>query len=182
MQQTKLTAGDSLNYTVAVAGYVPADGWVLKYRLVPRSGTGTAVDITSSASGTDHLVQVGPSETANWAAGMYGWASYVERAGERYTVASGQLQVLPDPLTLQPGADTRSQAEISLEAVTAKLRGVGGSAVESYTINGRELRRYPLADLIKLEQKLKAEVAAERRAAGLKDGTGTVRRILVRMP
>ena len=50
-----------------------------------------------------------------------------------------------------------------------------------YKINGRELETYPLADLLLLERRFKAEVDGERIAAGLQP-RGGVKRILVRMP
>lgn len=181
MQQTTLVAGDSLNYAVTVPEYLPADGWSLKYRLVPRAANASEFTITATASGGEYLVQVGPSQTANWTPGLYAWASWVERTGERYSIAQGQLTIKPDPAQIAAGTDTRSAAEIALEMVQIKLRGLATAAVESYTIAGRQLRNYPLADLVKLEAKLKSEVAAERRAAGIKDSTGTVRRVLVRM-
>lgn len=181
--QPQITAGDTLNFEVPVSGYASADGWALKFRLVPRASGGAPIEFTTIA-GTDgaaHLVQVGASTTAAWAPGVYSWTSWVERPGERYSVSRGQVSVLPDPASQTGGYDARSQAEIALEAVNAVLQGRATDAVARYRINGREVERYSIPDLQRLRSLLEADVARERRAAGLADRTGTVQRILVRM-
>lgn len=178
--QQDLIAGDSLNFLTAGGDYPASAGWVLIYYLTPRSA-GSNITITATAEGDDHRVAVAGSTTANWTPGAYGWAARVERAGERYTLERGQITIAANPATLTAGTDTRSVAEIALENVQAFLRGQATAGVLRYKINGREIERYSMADLIVLEGKLQAEVAAARRAAGLDDQRGTVRRILVRM-
>jgi enamine deaminase RidA (YjgF/YER057c/UK114 family) len=178
--QQQLIAGDTLNFATAVAQYPPTDGWVLKFRLVPRTTGGVAITLTSAADGTDHRVQAAASTTSGWAAGPYSWSSWVEKAGESYTVESGQITILPDPRQVAAGLDSRSQAEQALDAINAKLAGKASDAIERYTINGREIRYYPLADLIKLRSHFVQQVAIDRKAAGLEKSTGAVRRILVR--
>ena len=37
----KLVAGDTLDFTDTVPDYPPADGWTLKYRLIPQFSTPT---------------------------------------------------------------------------------------------------------------------------------------------
>jgi hypothetical protein len=66
--------------------------------------------------------------------------------------------------------------------VKALLTGKATSGVESYRINDRELRSYSITELLKLQQSLAAEVAAETKAAGLMgaNAAGGRRRILVR--
>jgi|CXWL01.1.fsa_nt_gi hypothetical protein len=179
--QTSLVAGETLNYRVSVADYSAAAGWALTLYLNPRAG-GTNLSVASTADGTDHLLQVAAAATVSWAAGSYAWEIWASLGGERYRIQAGQLDVRASLIGASAGLDTRSAAELALAAVTAMLTGRAGDGVQRYKINDRELWRYPLPDLIKLEAKLKAEVAAERRAAGLADGTGTVRRILVRTP
>lgn len=182
--QSSIVAGDTLSFTVTLADYPASAGWTLSYRLTPRAA-GSAITFAATASGDDHQVDVDAATTAGWAQGSYTSGAWVSNGGgERYTVASegGQVVIQPDPSALPAGTDTRSDAEIALANVSALLKGKAGSGVEQYVINGRQLRSYPLADLIKLEAKLRAEVNAERVAAGLQPSGGGVRRILVRMP
>ena len=176
-----LTAGDSLNFTVVQSTYPASAGWVLKYRLVPRAVGGAAISIVGTASGDDHLIQVAAATTAGWAAGIYGWSSWVEKLGEVYTLESGQLTIAPDPRTVAAGTDTRTAAQAALDAITATLQGKATTADWLYRINDREVRSYTIQELLALETKLRADVAAERRAAGLVDRTNSARRVAVRM-
>ena len=180
MQET-LIAGDTLNYRATAPAYTPEDGWSLMFRLVPRSAGAAAIDVVGIASDGGWLVQVLASDTAAWSAGTYGWSAWVDRAGEVYTIESGQLTVRANPRTAAPGADTRLQSEIDLEAIQATLRGKASSATLMYQINGRRMESYTLTELLKLEAKYKREVDADRAAAGLVPQYGSgPRRILVR--
>lgn len=180
----KLIAGDTLDFTTSSASYLASDGWTLKYRLAPRFATPAQAPITLTATAYEvsaYRVQVAASATATWAAGVYSWASWVEKSGQRVTLEQGgELIVAPDPATVAQGADLRSSAEKALEAVTALLTGKATSGTESYVINGREMRSYSLPDLIKLQAKLKAEVNGERVAAGLAPPRSGIQRIFVR--
>ena len=92
--------------------------------------------------------------------------------------------VFMPPQQQQSGAaamlDTRSNARRALEAVEAYMADGNNLKAAGYTIAGRTLNRYTLADLIALKSHLQAEVqredAAARSAAGLPDK----RRIFVR--
>lgn len=161
-----LVAGDTLNFLTSTPGYSASDGWVLKYRLVPR-GAGAEIAITAAAEGADHRVQVAAATSATWAAGPYGWTAWVELTGQSYTVGAGQITIRPDLRTLAAGADTRSAAEQGLAAITALILGKATTGQLSYSIAGRQLQSYSLAELLRLEVKYKREVDAERAAAGL---------------
>lgn len=182
--QAQVVAGDTLKPAPLALASFPAGTWTLNYRFTPRFAGAAPVTFAASAAGTSHQVNVPAATTADWAPGTYtcnAWVSNV--AGERYAVASEtcQVTVQPNPATLPAGTDTRSQAELALAAVTAMITGKATTAVQRYKINGRELESYPLPDLLKLERKLKADVDAERVAAGLQPAGGA-KRILVRMP
>jgi hypothetical protein len=81
-----------------------------------------------------------------------------------------------------PGAlDGRTQAETDLAAVQTAIRSiVSGGGVKSYSIAGRNLQKYELADLIALESKLKAEVQRERAADLIANGKGNPHNLFVR--
>lgn len=181
--QPDLIAGDSLNYETIIAAYPPSAGWTAVLRLVPAAAGGVPIKITATANAAaDRYVwQVGPNTTANWPAGAYAWAIWVEKAGERYTQQRGRLLVAANPDILAVGTDTRSQAQRSLDSINALLEGRAADAQLSYKINGRELERYPLQDLLRMKAHFESAVASEQRAAGLSDPRGTSRRILVRM-
>lgn len=178
--QERLVLGDSLNFATAVNGYSAADGWTLHYRLVPR-GAGTPIDISSSAEGAAHRVQVIAATTGAWTAGAYSWHSYVTKGAESYTVGTGSTELLPNPRTTTSGLDLRSSAEQALAAVQAILLGKATSGTYSYRIGERELRSYTMQELLQLESKLKVEVKRERRYTALAAGMPDPTRVQVRL-
>lgn len=164
MLQDQITAGDTLNYTVSVPQYPATAGWVLKLRLVPRS-TGVAATYTAAASGADHRVTVSAAVTATWVAGAYGWATWVEKAGERYSLQSGQVTVLADPAQALESADTRTHAQKVLDAVQAVIEGRASSTQAEYQIAGRAVKHIPMAELLALRDRYAWMVRAEKSPA-----------------
>jgi hypothetical protein len=162
-----LTAGDTLDFTTAVPDYLASAGWTLKYRLAPRV-SGAAIDITSAADGDDHRVTATAATTAAWAAGFYGWSAYVEKAAERYTVDTGELQIRAASATIAAGTDNRSHVRKMLDAVRALLEGK--TDVVEYTINGRSMKKMSMAELRVLENQYSNAVASEDAAANLANG------------
>lgn len=184
--QATLAAGTTLKSTVTLSDYPASEGWALAYRLAPRGGGPaiTAIDISTTASDDDYLVNVPKATTAAWVADTYTVTAWVDDGTDRFPVPSecGEITVTPNPATLPVGIDTRSSAAIALEAVQAVLLGKATSGTMEYQINGRQLRSYPLPDLMRLEAKLKADVDRELIAAG-KDpvhGAGRPRTIWTR--
>lgn len=120
----ELIAGDTLDFLDTVAEYPPADGWTLKYRLVPRftSPVQAPIDITASTSGAQYRVQAAAGITVNWSAGAYTWSRWVEKAGPiRQSLGNGQLEVIENPATATAGYDGRTHERKMLEAIEACL-------------------------------------------------------------
>lgn len=178
--QTQLVAGETLNYSATVADYPASAGWVVTLYLNPRAG-GTNRSVAGTADGDAHLLQAASGITSAWAAGTYGWEIWAELAGERYRIEAGQLEVLPSLVSAAAGTDTRSAAEIALDAVRQTIRGTATAGVLSYAINGRELRRYSMVELIVLETKLAGDVRREQDATRMAAGLRTSRKVYVRM-
>lgn len=179
----RLILGDTLNYATTVAGYAASDGWTLSFRLIPRT-SGSAISITCTADDDDpdaHRAEVSAATTAAWAAGVYNWASWVSKASEKYSVSTGVITLVADPRTATAPYDLRSDAQVALDNVRATIRGKASADVLKYTIAGRSLERYPMAELIQLESKLSAEVAREMDAARIAAGLKSRRRIMLRL-
>lgn len=175
-----LTAGDTLDFITSVPDYPASAGWTLKYRLAPRAA-GTAYDITATASGDDYRVQVAAATTANYAPGDYTWTAWVELGAEVYTVDRGQLEIRARSSTLAAGHDGRSHAQKVLDAIEAVLEGRASLDQQEYAINGRSLKRTPLADLMRLRQLYRNEVQGEDAANRLEAGLGGGRKVQVRL-
>jgi hypothetical protein len=177
--KSEIVAGDTLDFSTEVANYTPADGWTLKFRLVPRV-SGTAILLTSAASDGLHRVQVGPTTTDDWTAGEYSWYSWVEKAGASYSVGQGQVTIKPDPRTTSAPLDNRSHARKTLEAIEAVIEGRASRDQQEYSIGDRTLKRTPMADLIMLQTRYSRLVAAEENEARLANGLGTKNVIRIR--
>jgi enamine deaminase RidA (YjgF/YER057c/UK114 family) len=177
MQQT-LVAGDSLNFSTSTPQYPASSGWVLKYRLVPRAAGASVINLVGTAEGADHRVQAAAAVTASWAAGDYGWSAWVEKAGEVYTVDSGQIVVTPDPRQVAVGTDLRSLARKALEDARAALAAWNPTR-RRYKIGEREMEFNGTADIIKLITYWQQQVDAEDQLAGRAERVG--RRIFTRI-
>jgi hypothetical protein len=178
--RSTIVAGETFNYSAAPADYLATGGWSLRLVLNPRAG-GVNVTVNSTASVDEHLLQATAATTADWAAGLYGWELWALKDAEQYRLQAGQLRVLPSLLAAAAGTDTRSDAQIALDAVTATINGTATGGVLSYSIDGRELRRYSMEELIVLQNKLANDVRNEQDQAARDAGRPTSRKISVRM-
>lgn len=178
----RFVVGDTLTSTQNLAGYPAGAGWVLHYRLVPRDGGWAAITFNSTASGDDHLILVPAATTAGWAPGTYTWATWAANGAQSFSLEQGTTQLLPNPRTAAAGPlDLRTAAQIALDNVRATIQGKATADVLEYEINGRRLKRYPVSELIALESRLAAQVAAEKRAAALAAGKPDTKRYAVRL-
>lgn len=175
-----ITSGDTLDFTTVSADFPASDGWVLTYKLIPRTAGPAVITLTATASGDDHRVQATAATTAAWTAGTYSWTAYATLGTERYTLQAGVTQILANPGVVTT-LDTRSAAAIALDNVTATLQGRATSAVAEYEIAGRRLKNMLPADLIKLKSHLEREVAGEQAAARLAMGLQGARKIQFRI-
>ncbi len=183
MQQNTLIAGDTLNFATVVADYPAGAGWVLKYRLVPRTGSNPAIAFSASADGDSHRVQIAAATTGAWAADSYTWSSWVEKAGEVYSVDSGQLVIQADPRSVAAGFDGRSAARKALDAADAALAAYGAKAyLQAYEINGRSQRFHSPSEFLAWRNALQTEVRREQAAADMAAGRGSRNKIFVRVP
>lgn len=178
MLPTSLYVGDSLSFTERLAAYPASAGWVLKLRLVPRV-SGTAIVITASASGDDHVVSVAPATSAAWAAGVYGWSAYVEKSGARATIASGQITLAPDPATVAAGVDTRSQARKAVDDLKAAL-AAWSPIRKSYVVGDATITFNSTAEILRLLSHWETQLAGEDAGAAIAAGMKSPHRVYVR--
>lgn len=171
-----VTAGDTLKWRIALSNYPASAGWVLKYRLINAAAK---YDITADSDGDDHLITVGASASALYAAGIYSWQAFVELSTERYTVGSGSLTIKPNLAAQAAGLDTRSHARKMLTAIEAWLESRDPGVAE-YTIAGRSMKYIPKTELISLRSKYANEVRTEEAAERVRNGLAAGNRLLVR--
>lgn len=173
-----LRAGDTLADTFSLSDYSAADGWVLTFTLSNAAGKKTAA---CTASGADHALAVTAATTSAWAAGAYTWVAHVAKAAERYTVADGQIQVLPDLAGAVAGTDSRSYYRQALDAAEAALVTYGAKAYQQeLSIGDRRQRFHAPGEFLAFVNKLRAQVKAEEAADRLAQGLAPRNKLLVR--
>jgi hypothetical protein len=159
MQKT-LYAGDTLKQPISLAEFPASEGWVHQTRLAPQSGEG-ALTIAAAPNADDFTLTISSAVSSPLEPGKWTYTQWVEKAGERYTVAEGEITILVNPANAATGIDTRSHVKKTLDALELMIEGKAGRDVQSYTINGRQLQHYDIGDLLKMRDKYKAEYANE---------------------
>lgn len=171
----RLMAGVTLQWEETLVDYSAADGWTLKYAL--RHPTNTRIDLASTASGSAFAFSVPSTTTATWQAGTYTWRAYVERAGERFEVGAGSIEIEPD-FVAATTLDGRTLARKALDDARAALAAWTPTR-RRYRIGDREVEFNDTAEIIKIISYWEAEVAKEDVLAGRRRELG--RRILTRL-
>lgn len=167
---SQIRAGDSVAWSETLTDYPASAGWVLKYRILYRSGSGTAIAFEATADGDDHAVALAAATTAAYAAGAATLVRYVEKGVDKVTLGTQAIEILPD-VTVAATLDTRTQNERALadaEAALADHLESGRAHVQSYTIAGRTMAFRAVDELRALIEHYQRLVAADRaRAAAL---------------
>lgn len=175
----KVTAGDTLTWRRNdFSNYLPADGWALSYVLINAEGK---ITINAATSGTGYLITVAAAISADYTAGLYKWQAYVTNSGtgERVNVGKGSIEVLPN-FSAAATYESRSVVKQTLDAIEAVILGRASQDQESYAIMGRQLKRTPIEELLKLRDKYKSLYAAEIRAENSANGKNGKNSIAVR--
>lgn len=173
-EPTTLRAGDSVSWTKSLPAYPSADGWSLHYRLL--WATGAAVDITTTASGSDYSVALTAANTASWPAGSASLVSYIKKGSgaseERATLERLDVTILPD-LTVAATFDARTQNQKGLaDAKTALAAYMAGGKmhVAEYEVAGRKMKFRAAEEIENLINYYEREVARERIATAIANG------------
>lgn len=174
-EPSRVTAGDTVTWQKTLSDYPASDGWVLSYRLVNAAGH---IDITASASGSDHLISV---DSSTWAAGVYAWQGYVTKAGKRTTIGRGQITIEAN-FASAAALDGRSVARQILDNLmdAYKTASAQKAFVQEYEIVGRRMKFNAKTDWIAEINFWTAEVAREENAARRAAGKGLGTRIYER--
>lgn len=172
-EPAQFTAGDRITWkrTDLGADYAPAS-YSLKYSARLENSGATEIEITTSESGSDYIVEVGQSTSASYKAGVYHWQAYITRTSdsERITIDSGTWEIQPNRDTT--ASDPRNHVKRVLDSIEAVIEGRATKDQENYSIQGRSLSRTPIPDLLVLRDRYKAEYVREQRAERLKNNLG----------
>lgn len=183
----QIRAGDTVKWrdgaaTDTLGNAVSSASWTLTYYLRTNTASEGAT-VVGTAYGQGWEFTIAAATSAVFDAGQWYWQAIATAGAEKLTLGAGQLEVLAAlSYAGTPGAfDGRSQAQQDLDAVQAAIRTmVSGGAVAEYTIGSRKLKKLPMAELLQLESKLKAEVKREQAATMVANGLGSPHNLFVR--
>lgn len=167
-----IRAGDSISWTES-GGDHPAPTWALKYYI---RGDGGKLDVTATASGSDHLVAITAANTTSLKPGIYGYQGRWEYGTNIVTPEDkvGMFEVLPNFALTPDGIDQRSHVRKVRDALQAVIEGRATKAQESIQIAGRALSYLKPAELrtewLHYDRFVKDEERAEKMKKGMKSG------------
>jgi len=179
VEPAEFTVGDTVQWTIDLSDYLPADGWVLSYAFVTD---GDQEDETTSEDNGDgtHLVTITAAESVSWTAATYKWQAYVTKSTERYQVREGTITARVNFASQTSGYDARSHIKTTLDALEAIIAGKASDDQMSVSIAGRSVSKYSPAELITWRDHYKKEYARELKAEKLAAGTGGGSKIRIR--
>jgi hypothetical protein len=179
VEPDSIRAGDSAYWQISLSSYPANDGWTLSYSLT-KEPTGEVIAVTSTASGSDFLVNTGPGTTQGWQPGRYRILRTVSGTLGTFSSWVGHVTILPN-LALGGAGDTRSHARRVLDMIEAVMEQRASDDILDSVIEGVALRRLPIEQLLMLRDRYTVlwsnEVAAERIA----QGQGNRQKIYVRI-
>jgi hypothetical protein len=179
----KLSAGTTWTWRRDDLSDYPANGgWSLSYAFAMLGAQFVVNGGMVVASGASFLVTVPVATTSPIVPGTYTWGARVaDGGGNVYEAGRGRLLVLP---SLVAGADPRTHARKVLDAIEAAIEGRASRTDLQYEIavNGSLRRLWSIAhaDLVKLRQTYRAEVAGEEERDRVAQGRSGRRRVLSR--
>ena len=183
----QITAGDTVKWRdVAtkdnLGNVISSAGWTLTYYLrTDKANHGATV--VGAAYGTGWELTIPAATSAAFDPGHWFWQAIASQGSTKITLGAGGIDVAAAlSYAGNPGAfDGRTQAHQDLDAVDAAIRAiVSGGVVQEYSIGGRRLKKYDLAELQVLRSRLIAEVKREQAAASVAQGLGNPHNLFVR--
>lgn len=172
----QITAGDTVTWSRRAGDYPATAGWVLGYTAISSTAVHNWI---GTADGDDYVVTLDTATTAAWTAGPYRVQEYVTSSdgSQRFTLATYNINVLPNLAASTGGLDTRSHAQKVLDSINAYLE-TKTPVYANMEINGRKIAWYPLPDLLKLRDRYALMVATEQRQASGRRGGNRILAVL----
>jgi len=158
----------------------PTDEYTATYIARVTGGGASEIQIAGTASGGAYLFTADSSTTAGYSAGYYHWQLEIVRNSDsnRIVVDRGAFTAIVD-LDVS-NADPRTHAEIMLTKIESLLQGKADSDVANYSIQGRSLTKFSIAELLEWRDYYREEVEKQKRIEEIKLGRQVSSTIKVR--
>lgn len=153
-------AGETVQWTKAVADYPSTDNWSLVYAIRGPS-VFPSFTATPNSDGT-YSITIAAADSTALLPGRYLWASHAYKAGPpvlRYAVERGVILVTAN---LETTETIVTHAAEALPIVEAAIKGRLTGDMQQYQIAGRSITKIPIKELYALRSFYRAELAKER--------------------
>lgn len=171
----RITVGDTVTWDETLTEFPASASWVLSYSFTSPLAQFASAHV---AVGDIHRITI---VTTDLEVGHYEYAKKITDGTSTFTLETGIHDVDPDLSADTAGVDRRSYAGITLENIEAMLQGKATKDQTSYSLNGRALSRYSIAELNEWRALLRVEVRDERQKARRKSGGKSHRNVHVSM-
>ncbi len=170
----QIRAGDTAKWQKTLPEY-PSSEWQLQYTIYNTNYFYT-VTATPQDDGS-FLITIPASQTSQYATGEYKWICRVSKNEETYTVDSGTIEILPNPIS---ETDERSHIKKVLDAIERVMEGRATRTDLEYQIGDKRLRSMSIEELYTAWRKYKLMYEQELQAERLKKGVGITRLVKTR--
>lgn len=165
-EPASVAVGDKIEWVKHLSDFLPADSWVLSYSLV---NSDNKITFSATDNGDEkHLVSIPSATSASWAPGDYRWQSYVEKAGERFTVGYGAITLTPN--FSSAAQDGRSHVKRVLDLLEAVIENRASSDQLAYSIAGRSVSKMAPEQLLTLYDRYRALYKQEQQEEKIASG------------
>lgn len=173
-------AGDTVKWNEPATPDYNSASWTRTVSFRHRTDA-DVLNIEGTAAGNGWDFTISATQSATLGTGTVWFQDYVTAGSERFTIATGSMEVQANVAVTTGAFDGRTQFEKDLDAIRAEMRArIEGGSVQEYSIGNRSLKKMPMADLIAMESKLKADVAREVRRKRMAQGLDSGRAVYVR--
>lgn len=160
----------------------PTADYALSYRALQRGGDGANAKITISAteSGSEYLVEVASTTTADYTPGRYAWQAYITRSSdsERIRIGEGTWTLAHDYLL--GVEDPRTDAERMRDKARAAYETLVARSQQSYSIGQRSVTLRAVDEARREWVRWEHRVAQESNAQRVRGGRASVNNVRVR--
>lgn len=156
----RIPAGITFDVNATLTAY-PTEAWQLS---VVLRGAGSITINATNGGVVTHSLKVPATTTATWAPGVYWYSARVTDGENIVEVEAGEVEITPNLAAESAGFNALTHAQRVLAAIEAVLEKRATQDQQRYTINNRELWRTPIADLLTLRDRYRAQVRMEQKA------------------
>ena len=159
--------------------YAPSS-YALSYRARLLGAGSTNFSFTASESGTDYIIEVSSSTSANYTSGTYAWQMYITRSSdsERIALDSGKFEVKTNLVTSE--ADPRSHSAKMGDHLETSLQTQAQKLTTAYSISDRSNTLRSMEEVETQLNNYRARYNREVMKDRAKSGRRTGQNILVR--